>query len=109
MVQSHLNRDPLVVWDIDLLRDRFIVILVGKEEEAGRVPTHQIEHEDTFNFDQVTVALSFRWSERCACRLVDLKSHRHGVFVLILLHVVGDLKDLQLVFFIVAQGRNLME
>ena len=51
VLHSHLDCNPLVVWDIDLLRDRFIVILVGKEEEARRVPAHQIEHEYTFNFD----------------------------------------------------------
>ena len=61
--QSHLNRNPLIVWDIDLLRDRFIVILVGKEEKACRVPPHQIEHKHTFNFNQIAVALSFGWSE----------------------------------------------
>lgn len=40
LLHTHLNCDPLIIWNEDHLRGRLVVILVGEEEKSGRIPSH---------------------------------------------------------------------
>jgi hypothetical protein len=40
MLQGHLDRDPLVVWNEEGLGDRLVVVFTSEEEESSCVATH---------------------------------------------------------------------
>ncbi len=84
MLQCHLDRDPLIVWDEEGSGDRLVVVLTSEEEESSCVTTHKIQHEAAIELHQVAVSLGIRGVSCCARCLIELNRHRDGVGVLVL-------------------------
>ena len=61
-----------------------MVVLTSEEKESGCVSSGQIEHEHAFHFDKVAVFGCLGRILGVASRLIELKRHRHRVFILVL-------------------------
>ena len=61
LLQSHLNRYPLVIREEEGLRHRFVVVLTSVEEESSCVSSNQIHHETPFELDYIAVFLRILW------------------------------------------------
>ena len=98
MLHRKLYSDPLVIGQIKGLRDSFIVVLAGEEEDATRVASHQVQHEHTVQLEHVAIfdGRLCRLRSHASC-LVHLNGHGPGVRILVLLQVGElDLSQFQL-------------